>query len=134
MSTPTPQEDPSVNTDVEPRAGSEVALADEAALAAAVLGDLDQQDLVLPMLQVAQQLSRVVEQGDAEAGEFVNSLTGENHGSRVELIIAGYFKGRFFAPKGSGETYIAQGDVAPGNWPEEFAGRRFDEIEEAEEL
>lgn len=121
---------------------TEIEKADEAALqtaddaAAGVLGALqeDTDDLVLPVLKVTQQLSNEVESGDAESGQFVNSLTGDNYGDAVELIVCGYFKGRLLAPRDADQVYVAQGDVAPQSWPEEFAGRRFDEIEEAEEL
>lgn len=122
-----------MSTEVEARQSAEVANAAEADIAAAALAGLGQEDLVLPVLQVTQQLSGAVTDGEAEAGEFVNSLTGENHGGEVELIVAGYFKGRFYAPRDEDQVYVAQGDVAPSNWPEEYAGRRFDEIEDAEE-
>lgn len=102
-------------------------------VANAALAGLGEEDLVLPVLKLTQALSAEVANDEAKQGEFVNSLTGANHGAEVELIVSGYFKGRFYAPKDEEQVYVAQGDVAPSNWPEKYAGRRFDEIEDAEE-
>jgi hypothetical protein len=130
-----PQEE-SVSTELAAQqSGTDIADVDEAAVAAAGLAGLHDQseDLVLPILKLTQQLSKEVTDEVANSGEFVNSLTGDNYGSDVELIIVAYFKGRFFAPKGEDQTYVARGEVAPSNWPDEYSGRRFDEIEDAEE-
>lgn len=105
---------------------------EEAELAASVRGKIDRRDLILPMLKLAQGLTAEVQDGKATSGQFVNSLTGEAFDGPVELVIVDYIKGRFFSPKGAG-TFVAFGDVAPDNWPPEYAGQHFTDIPDAEE-
>lgn len=118
---------------VAERESTEVAEIDEAAVAAGALSGLDSDSLILPILKVTQALSAEVSNGEAQQGEFVNSLTGENHGSAVGLIVCGYFKGRFYEDKDNDKVYVAQGEIAPSGWPDEFAGQPFAEIALAEE-
>lgn len=74
----------------------------------------------------------------AEAGEFINTATGEGIGTKVEFVVAFYQKGRFAADRDSNRSYAANGtDVIPEHWAdlvgEEFVGTRFDEYPDAEE-
>ena len=106
----------------------------EQQLALAVKADLENEtDLVVPVLKVCQSLTAEVVEGDAKAGDFINSLTQENFGSEVQLVVSAYQKGRFYSDKDTGRAYAAQGPIAPDSWPEEFAGKPFTEIDEAEE-
>jgi hypothetical protein len=105
---------------------------EEAALVAGVKSNFDQNDLILPQVRLTQPLSRAVQEGDAQAGEFVNTLTGENYGSEFDLVIASYFKGRFYSDD-EGGAFVAAGDVAPENWPEKYAGQHFTDLPDAEE-
>lgn len=106
--------------------------AEEAELAASVRGKIDRRDLILPMLKLAQGLTAEVSEGKATAGQFVNSLTGEAVDGPVELVIVDYIKGRFFSPRDAG-TYVAFSDVVPDNWPPEYAGQHFADLDDAEE-
>jgi len=106
--------------------------------ATAALAGIDSNDLVLPMLKVTQQSTREVSDGSIESGHYLNALTGTDYGDTTELIAVTYFKGRLYSPdKGEpgdpDRTYLATEDVAPSSWPEEYAGRPFADIPEAEE-
>lgn len=106
----------------------------EQALIDNIQGDIgNDDDLVVPVLKVAQSLTKEVTEGDAKPGDFVNSLTGENFGNTIDFVVSAYQKGRFLKDKETGRSYAALGDVAPSSWPEEYAGRPFVEIEDAEE-
>lgn len=102
-------------------------------LGAEALAGIDKADLVLPVIKLMQGQSGEVQRSEAETGEFVNSLTAENYGESFDLIISSYFKGRFYAPENEDGVYVASSDVVPSNWPEQWAGKRFDEVPEAEE-
>lgn len=103
-------------------------------LALAMKADLEgETDLVVPVLKVCQSLTAEVVEGDAKPGDFINSLTQENFGNEVEFVVAAYQKGRFFSDKETGRSYAAIGSIAPDSWPEEYAGRVFAEIDDAEE-
>src|SRR5687767_4311614 len=97
----------------------------EEALVGQIKSKFDRDDLILPQVRLAQGLSKAVQEGDAKAGEFVNTLTGENYGTGFGLVIVDYFKGRFYSPKGDDRSYVAIGDVAPDSWPEEYRGKHF---------
>lgn len=112
---------------------AELAVRDEQELVAAGVGTIDADDLVIPMLKLGQGLSREVSDGDARAGQFINSLTGEAKDGPVELVIVSYRKGRFFSPEGTSDAYISFDDVAPDNWPAEYAGQHFADLPDAEE-
>ena len=108
----------------------------DAELAQAALAGIQKEDLQLPVIKVTQQLSREVTDGDAESGHFVNTLTGEDLGDSIELVVCHYFRGRFFAPREGefeGRTFVAGGDTAPSTWPAEYAGQKFVDIPDAEE-
>ena len=102
-------------------------------LAREALAGIDAEDLVLPAIQLTNALSKAVTEQNKPVGHFLNSLTGEDLGTSVDLIVAHVFKGRFYSDRDSGRSYAAAADVAPANWPEQYAGRRFDEIEDAKE-
>lgn len=105
-------------------------------LAQAALAGIHKEDLQLPVIKVTQQLSREVTDGDVESGHFVNTLTGEDLGTEIELVVCHYFRGRFFAPREGefeGRTFVAGGDTAPSTWPAEYAGQKFVDIPDAEE-
>lgn len=121
-----------MSTEIAETERAELAKQDEA-LAAGALAQIDSKDLVLPVVKVTQQLSREVTDGDVESGRFVNSLTGEDYGDEVEIVVSHYFKGRFYAPEDEDRVYVASGPVAPPSWPEEFAGKPFADIPVAEE-
>lgn len=87
---------------------------------------------VLPLINLSQGLSKVVQEGDVPIGHYFNSLTSGDYGEELEFVVAFKTKGRFYSDEEAG-TFVAFGDVAPQNWPERFAGRRFDELPEAEE-
>jgi hypothetical protein len=113
-----------------------VAVRDEAALAEQAVSGIDSKDLVLPVIQMTQQLSRAVTDGNAESGHFYNTVTGEDYGDSIEFVIVGYAKGRFLVygrDTDEERTYVASGDVAPDSWPEEYAGQAFVDIPDAEE-
>lgn len=123
------------STAVEQQApGGEVAVSaeQEAALAARVKGQVDRSKLQLPAIKVVNGLSKEASEGVAQ-GTLVNSLTGEQYGESVQLVISDFYYGRFYAPKGGGKAYTARGEVVPENWPEEYSGQRFSELDDAEE-
>lgn len=78
-----------------------------------------------------------MKEGDAEAGDFINTLTGEVLNGDLEFIVAYYQPGRFAADRKTNRAYTAFGDTIPASWAdlvgEEFVGSRFDEYPDAEE-
>jgi hypothetical protein len=94
-------------------------------------------DFQVPLLKVGQPLTKEVSNEQAEAGEFINTLTGEGIGTEIEFIISYYQQGRFAADRETGRGYSAFGDLIPDHWAdlvgEEFVGTRFDEHPDAEE-
>jgi hypothetical protein len=90
-----------------------------------------------PILKVCQALTKEVKEGDAEAGEFLNTLTGESYGTKVEFVVAHAQRGRA-ASSSDGRYYVAIGqDTIPESWAdlvgEEFVGTPFSEYPDAEE-
>lgn len=49
-------------------------------------------DVTTPLLLVAQQLSEVVEAGNVAVGHFYNSVTGEDYGDELDIVICHYDK------------------------------------------
>lgn len=49
-------------------------------------------DVTTPLLLIAQQLSSVVDGGSVEVGHFYNSVTGEDYGTSLKLVICHYKK------------------------------------------
>ena len=105
--------------------------AEELALASKVRGKVDTASLKVPLVKLAQALTNEVQAKRAEAGTFINSVTGESYGDSFEFIIADTFQGRFARIKGEG--YNAQGPVVPDNWPPQYAGQAFADLDDAEE-
>lgn len=116
----------------QPGGALAVSAEQEAAAAARVKGQVDRSKLQLPAIKVVNGLSKEASEGVAQ-GTLVNSLTGEEYGDSVQLVISDFYYGRFYAPKGGGKAYTARGEVVPDNWPEEYAGQRFVELDDAEE-
>lgn len=108
----------------------------EKQLAAEALGGIDDRDVILPLVKIVQANSKEAATGKCPAGHFLNTLTGRDYGDDLEIIVATTFKGRFYSPDDEEDTnvYVA-GDVpvVPSNWPADLAGKRFDELPEAEE-
>lgn len=123
------------STEIEQaEAGGAVAVSaeQEAALAARVKGQVDRSKLQLPAIKVVNGLSKEASEGVPQ-GTLVNSLTGEQYGDSVQIVISDFYYGRFYAPKGGGKAYTARGETVPQSWPEEYAGKRFVELDDAEE-
>jgi hypothetical protein len=82
-----------------------------------------------PILKLCQPLTKEVQEDEAEAGEFLNTATGETLGDEVKFIIA--------RDKKTGEYYIAFGDTIPASWEplvgDEWIGTLFTEYPDAEE-
>jgi hypothetical protein len=93
-----------------------------------------------PILKIGQPLTREVAAGDADAGEFINTLTGDALGDKIGFIVSFYNKGRFAAPKQGplkGRTFVAFSNEIPEAWEDlvgaEFVGTPFAEYPDAEE-
>lgn len=90
-----------------------------------------------PILKIGQPLTREVQAEQAEAGEFINTLTGEGIGTKIGFVVSFYQKGRFAADRDSGRAYVAFSDTIPAAWGdlvgEEFVGTPFSEYPDAEE-
>lgn len=54
--------------------------------------NMKSQDIATPMLLIAQAMSDVVSSGSVKIGHFYNSLTGEDYGNSVELIVCHFDK------------------------------------------
>jgi hypothetical protein len=72
----------------------------------------------------------------AEAGEFINSLTGEGLGDKIGFIVSYYQQGRFAATE-DGKAFVAFGNTIPDQWEPlvgpEWVGQAFADYPEAEE-
>lgn len=116
-------------------AQSDAALASIAAQQAAEYGE---ETLSTPILKVGQPLTKEVVDEDAEAGEFINTLSNEAVGDKVELIIAYYNRGRFASDRETERAFVAFTPDIPENWEDlvgkDFVGTPFDEYPEAEEI
>ena len=130
-------------TAVAERESQELTPAEQAELdvAKGAVQGLDDEQLTIPVLKIAQQLTAEVTEGDADSGNYVNALTGEDLGQEIEFVVAAVYKGRFYKrgkkdedlPGEIGKVYVASEATAPSNWPEEWAGKPFADIPEAEE-
>lgn len=54
--------------------------------------EMTQKDVTIPRLLISQQLSDVVQAGTIQAGHFYNSLTGEDYGTAVKVIVCHFQK------------------------------------------
>ena len=119
-----------------PDASAELAsLQSEAAeLAQGFKDDISPDEIALPLIKLAQALTDEVQQGKAKAGEFINSITGKSYGNELEFVVVDRFKGYFFSKKGSPKGWAARADqdVVPDSWPEEYAGKRFSDLDDIE--
>jgi hypothetical protein len=110
----------------------------ELAVMEAQASEMTSSDLHVPILKIGQSMTREVKKGDAQAGEFVNTLTGEGCGNSIGLIVSFYTKGRA-GSDGPGEHYFTSNnfEIIPDHWGdwlgEEWVGQRFSEHPEAEE-
>lgn len=111
--------------------------ADVQALIAQQESEFDSDLVSTPILKIGQPLTREVQNEQAEAGEFINTLTGEGIGTNVEFIVAYYQKGRFAADRDSGRAFVAFQDTIPDAWSdlvgEDWVGTPFAEFPDAEE-
>lgn len=107
------------------------------ALIDAQAGEIDSDMLTTPILKIGQPLTREVQDESAEAGEFINTATGEGIGDKVTFIVSFYQKGRFAADRETNRAYVAFGSNIPPHWAdlvgEEFVGTPFAEYPDAEE-
>lgn len=121
--------------------GTDVAVADAAELAALQAAqDTELADAGLfqtPILKIGEALTTEVKAGDAEAGELINTVTGDVYGTSVDFIVAYYQRGRFASDRKTNRAYVAFGDTIPEPWAdlvgEEFVGTAFTEYPDAEE-
>lgn len=119
------------NTDIE------AVTAAAEALASAQAAEFEGLQVQTPILKLCQGLTKEVKDGDAEAGDFLNTLSGDSLGPEVEFIPAAFQQGRAASLK-DGRYFVAIAqDVIPESWEPvvgaEFVGTRFDEYPDAEE-
>lgn len=99
-----------------------------------IKGEVDPDSLILPTIKLTHPLTREVEDGEVESGVYINALTKQVYGDDVPFIVCGIYKGRFFSDNdGDGPNYSAQGSVAPDSWPEQYRGKAFADLADAEE-
>lgn len=93
-------------------------------------------DFVIPGLKLTQSLTREVTNDEVEKGHFINSVTKEDYGTAVDFLVVAKYKGRFYSDDNN-KAYVASDGspqaVVPDNWPDEYAGRPFGDVEDAEE-
>lgn len=86
---------------------------------------------------MCQALTKEVKEGDAEAGEFLNTLTSESYGTEVDFVVAYFQRGRAASGKDSRYYVAIAQDTIPESWSDlvgpEFVGTPFDEHPDAEE-
>ena len=99
--------------------------------------DIGEVQYQTPILKLCQGLTKEVAAGDAEAGEFLNTLTGDSYGTKVDFVVAYYQNGRAITlPDGRYFPLIGQ-EIIPESWAEavgeQFVGTPFSEHPDAEE-
>lgn len=110
------------------------------ALMASQESEFDANSYQVPILKVGQPLTREVTEDEADAGDFINTLTGEALGSSVGFIVSYYQTGRALGDRKSGRYYVAFGDTIPASWEDapgigpEYVGTPFVEHPDAEEI
>jgi hypothetical protein len=93
----------------------------------------------VPLLKVGEALTKEVQDDNhpAQAGDFINALTGDTFGRQVGFIIAYYQKGRFAVDPKTKRPYVAFTEDIPEGWSEfvgeSFVGTPFSEYPDAEE-
>lgn len=131
------------STDLEPTGSTDIGEAEsleqlEARAGAAAKRNLAGAKRITPRLYVVQGTTKNPP-ADAKPGDFVNSITGQVYGPKIEFLVGHYETGRFYGPRDAkgnptGEAFVAGPDtIVPGNWPENFRGRVFAELPEAKE-
>jgi hypothetical protein len=110
----------------------------ERAIAAQQESTIDQEDLLVPMLKVGQKLTKEVDAGNAEEGEFINTLLGEGVGTQIGFIIVDHHKGRALQDKRLKRYFVSDDfDTIPASWVESvgetFVGTPFSEHPDADE-
>lgn len=109
------------------------------AVAAAQASEYDAETLSTPILKVGQALTKEVQSGEASPGEFINTLTNETLGDRVDLIVSFYNKGRFASDQKTNRAFVSFDQEIPDAWSEhpavgdKFVGTPFSEHPESEE-
>lgn len=126
-------------------AGTEVAVQGDLspevqAIMAQQEADLGDVTLQVPILKLAQALTKEVKEGDAEPGDFVNTLTGESYGDTVDVVVAYYQRGRSATTPDGRYLVSINEDLIPASWAdlwekdgEQWVGTRFDEHPDADE-
>src|ERR1044072_3311414 len=112
--------------------------AQEAAIAAQQEASIDNEDLLVPMLKVGQKLTKEVDAGNADEGEFINTLLGEGVGSSIGFIIVDHHKGRAAQDRKNNRYYVSDDfETIPETWNdfvgENFVGTPFSEHPDADE-
>lgn len=99
--------------------------------------EFDDSLMQTPILKVGQALTREVTEGEAAAGEFINTLTNEGIGDTVEFILSFFNKGRFASDKKTKRAFVASTSEIPDAWEPlvgaQYIGTPFTEYPEAEE-
>lgn len=108
-----------------------VSEAEEQALAQNVKAKVDRKNLVLPLVKIGNGTTGEVKAGKGSPGDLINSVTGKNYGTSVDFIIADNFQGHFL--RYESKAYVAQGPVAPDNWPPQYAGQAFVSLDDSED-
>ncbi len=130
-----------MSTELETQQAAELAAVEalEAEAAASARSSLADERIRVPMIAPVQGTTKNPPKGST-GGDFVNTVTGTVYGPEIEMLIAVYNRGRTYAPKDpetgkrTGEWYVAGPEaIVPNDWPEEFRGRVFAELPEAEE-
>jgi hypothetical protein len=123
---------------------TDLAVQESAVLAALLQSQEDALDdsggmFQVPILKVCQALTKEVREGDAEAGDFLNTLTAESYGTSVDFIVSLFQQGRSASLKDGRYRNAIDTDIIPDDpfWVDlvgqEFIGTRFDEHPDAEE-
>lgn len=106
---------------------------EEQALVEANQSEVDASEFVVPILKLAQPLTDEVTSGDAKAGEFILTLTGESFAPPIEFVVAGKGKGRFKPGRNGSRTLVAYDtNIVPWQDDPHF-GQPFSEHPDAEE-
>lgn len=123
---------------------TEVATRDEAEIAAIAAqqdADLGDEEIRVPLLKIGQKLTKEVDEGDAEEGEFINTLLGEGVGTKIDFIIVDHHKGRAYQDKKANRYFVSDDfDTIPASWSEangfgpEWVGSPFAEHPDADEM
>jgi hypothetical protein len=127
--------------EVATAASAEVATIDPAvqAILDAQNEEMEGLTLQVPILKLAQGTTKEVKNGDADAGEFIETLSGEVLGTEVDFIVSFFQKGRSVSLDDGRYFSIIAGpnDPVPERWAdavgEENVGVPFRELDCAEE-